>query len=158
MLIASWNQTQTQMNSTNTSESSQPKVTESSRKSSESASNNEGVSSDSSKSTSSTTESEILKGLAEEKTLKEKIPSLNQTTIKKVTDNEYKRILVMEEKATGTTYKSILIKKQNRLKIVNETTDELLYNGTLRTKPFNKLKSIAIVFKEKFLWKQWFFC
>lgn len=37
----------------------------------------------------------------------------------------------MEEKATGTTYKSILIKKQNRLKIVNETTDELLYNGTL---------------------------
>lgn len=124
-------QTQTQMNSTNTSESSQPKVTESSRKSSESASNNENVSSDSSKSTSSTTESEILKGLAEEKTLKEKIPSLNQTTIKKVTDNEYKRILVMEEKATGTTYKSILIKKQNRLKIVNETTDELLYNGTL---------------------------
>ena len=85
----------------------------------------------STKSTSSTTESEILKGLAEEKTLKEKIPSLNQTTIKKVTDNEYKRILVMEEKATGTTYKSILIKKQNRLKIVNETTDELLYNGTL---------------------------
>lgn len=135
LIGACGNQTQTQMNSTNTSESSQPKVTESSRKSSESASesasNNEGVSSDSSKSTSSTTESEILKGLAEEKTLKEKIPSLNQTTIKKVTDNEYKRILVMEEKATGTTYKSILIKKQNRLKIVNETTDELLYNGTL---------------------------
>jgi len=24
-----------------------------------------------------------------------------------------------------------LIKKKNRLKIVNETTDELLYNGTL---------------------------
>ena len=118
LIGACGNQTQTQMNSTNTSESSQPKVTESSRKSSESASNNEGVSSDSSKSTSSTTESEILKGLAEEKTLKEKIPSLNQTTM-------------MEEKATGTTYKSILIKKQNRLKIVNETTDELLYNGTL---------------------------
>ena len=96
LIGACGNQTQTQMNSTNTSESSQPKVTESSRKSSESASNNEGVSSDSSKSTSSTTESEILKGLAE-----------------------------------GTTYKSILIKKQNRLKIVNETTDELLYNGTL---------------------------
>ena len=95
LIGACGNQTQTQMNSTNTSES------------------------------------EILKGLAEEKTLKEKIPSLNQTTIKKVTDNEYKRILVMEEKATGTTYKSILIKKQNRLKIVNETTDELLYNGTL---------------------------
>ncbi|EGO6632985.1 hypothetical protein [Enterococcus faecalis] len=131
LIGACGNQTQTQMNSTNTSESSQPKVTESSRKSSESASNNEGVSSDSSKSTSSTTESEILKGLAEEKTLKEKIPSLKQTTIKQVTDNEYKRILVMEEKATGTTYKSILIKKQNRLKIVNETTDELLYNGTL---------------------------
>lgn len=132
LIGACGNQTQTQMNSTNTSESSQPKVTESSRKSSESASNNEGVSSDSNKPTSSTTESEILKGLAEEKTLKEKIPSLNQTTIKKVTDNEYKRILVMEEKkATGTTYKSILIKKQNRLKIVNETTDELLYNGTL---------------------------
>ena len=130
LIGACGNQSVTQMNSTNTSESSQPKVTESSRKSSESASNNEGVSSDSSKSTSSTTESEILKGLAEEKTLKEKIPSLNQTTIKKVTDNEYKRILVMEEK-TGTTYKSILIKKQNRLKIVNETTDELLYNGTL---------------------------
>ena len=125
LIGACGNQSVTQMNSTNTSESSQPKVTESSRKSSESASNNEGVS------TSSTTESEILKGLAEEKTLKEKIPSLNQTTIKKVTDNEYKRILVMEEKATGTTYKSILIKKQNRLKIVNETTDELLYNGTL---------------------------
>ena len=103
LIGACGNQTQTQMNSTNTSESSQPKVTESSRKSSESASNNEGVSSDSN----------------------------NQTTIKKVTDNEYKRILVMEEKATGTTYKSILIKKQNRLKIVNETTDELLYNGTL---------------------------
>ncbi|EOE38460.1 lipoprotein [Enterococcus faecalis EnGen0089] len=94
LIGACGNQTQTQMNSTNTSESSQPKVTESSRKSSESA-------------------------------------SKNQTTIKKVTDNEYKRILVMEEKATGTTYKSILIKKQNRLKIVNETTDELLYNGTL---------------------------
>ena len=102
LIGACGNQSVTQMNSTNTS-----------------------------KSTSSTTESEILKGLAEEKTLKEKIPSLNQTTIKKVTDNEYKRILVMEEKATGTTYKSILIKKQNRLKIVNETTDELLYNGTL---------------------------
>ncbi|EOE73370.1 hypothetical protein DAI12_08715 [Enterococcus faecalis] len=94
LIGACGNQTQTQMNSTNTSESSQHKVTESSRKSSESA-------------------------------------SKNQTTIKKVTDNEYKRILVMEEKATGTTYKSILIKKQNRLKIVNETTDELLYNGTL---------------------------
>ena len=122
LIGACGNQTQTQMNSTNTSESSQPKVTESSRKSSESASNNEGVSSDSSKSTSSTTESEILKGLAEENA-KRKIPSLNQTTIKKVTDNEYKRILVMEEKATGTTYKSILIKTKS-LKIVNETTDE----------------------------------
>ena len=43
----------------------------------------------------------------------------------------YTRILVIEEKATETTYKIILIKKQNRLKIVNETTDELLYNGTL---------------------------
>ena len=39
LIGACGNQTQTQMNSTNTSESSQPKVTESSRKSSESESN-----------------------------------------------------------------------------------------------------------------------
>ena len=41
LLIGACGIKQTQMNSTNTSESSQPKVTESSRKSSESASNNE---------------------------------------------------------------------------------------------------------------------
>ncbi len=77
LIGACGNQTQTQMNSTNTSESSQPKVTESSRKSSESASNNEGVSSDSNKPTSSHYRIRNLKKVwRKKKTLKEKNPVL----------------------------------------------------------------------------------
>lgn len=66
----------------------------------------------------------------ESEVLAEHIP-LDELTAQVEADNEGKRIILFEDKDGKKVYKSILIKHDNHLKIIDLNGDELLFEGKL---------------------------
>ncbi|UOQ84843.1 hypothetical protein [Gracilibacillus salinarum] len=56
---------------------------------------------------------------------------IDQYTVNIKENNPYKRIILYEESNGSIKYKSVFIKKTNRLKIIDITQDQILFNNEI---------------------------
>ncbi|UOQ48650.1 hypothetical protein MUN88_00350 [Gracilibacillus caseinilyticus] len=61
----------------------------------------------------------------------ESYTELDQYTINIKENNPYKRIILYEDTNGNIKYKSVLIKKTNRLKIIDIAQDQILFNNDI---------------------------
>lgn len=75
--------------------------------------------------------SSTLSGFEEEKTVEEHIDNLDDLKVIVETDNPNKRVILYKE-GNRAQYKSIFVKDNNHLKIINiHENDDLLFDGTI---------------------------